>query len=805
MRAHHDRTRAETPPLMTRNLAPGSRTAGPRPALLAPLLALFALSAVASAQQPVGRSDAIWLPGERAVDSHVAFRGRFELAASAQVEFRLSGASWYEAMIDGEYIAEGPPRFAAGHPEYQVVHRELAAGTHLVTARAHDEGKATRILGDMPPFLFCQAFAGGAELPILWRCRRLVGFTSEVRRINPQLGWIEWCDTRLNPPHWRTIEFDDRGWSIPVSSGPKSNALVRARLAPVRRFLHPLFAAASGTLVERFGYERDDIAARFFLRALDGSKLPAQGAWRRYDLGRVRLGRPRLVLDLPAGAVVEIAGSEMLVEGRVTPWIPLSAGPSCNLDHYVARGGAQEFFPLTPKGLRYLEIHVLAPPETVKFLEEEFVERGYHGPPAGTFSCSDGLLERIWSAGIETHRACCEDALIDNPTRERGQWIGDVSTVGLEIGSVGWSDLRLYRRALVQAGQCARDDGLVAGMAPGAPIYLATYALQWVESCLRYYELSGDRSLLEEEFEVALANLAAFEPFSTEAGLESGAGWVFIDWGYKPEEGAIDPAYNLHYLAALRAMGRWCELLERTEQCSELRVREKYIEAVLHATLDPYVAQGAPGWQSLGYHASVLALSLGLVNEAQEADCVRAIQTHLLSCFPNHPDAPRLSAPGADNRLLITPYFAHYAFPPLIERGQMDFVLDQYRRCWGWLLADGRTTLPEVFDTRWSHCHQWSGAPTWQLSRYVLGLFPRFDLGADHFVLNLIPGSLPQAAGTIPLPGGGVIEVSWSREGSEISYRLTVPRTVWIHLPATGEAEGEIRKVDQELLLRLGA
>ena len=68
----------------------------------------------------------------------------------------------------------------------------------------------------------------------------------------------------------------------------------------------------------------------------------------------------------------------------------------------------------------------------------------------------------------------------------------------------------------------------------------------------------------------------------------------------------------------------------------------------------------------------------------------------------------------------------------------------------------GRTTWVEVFDTRWSHCHQWSGAPTWQLSRYVLGLDPRFDRAINSFDLILHPGSLQQANGRIPLPLGRV-------------------------------------------------
>jgi hypothetical protein len=102
--------------------------------------------------------------------------------------------------------------------------------------------------------------------------------------------------------------------------------------------------------------------------------------------------------------------------------------------------------------------------------------------------------------------------------------------------------------------------------------------------------------------------------------------------------------------------------------------------------------------------------------------------------------------------------------PALIARGEMDFVLDQYRKCWGWMLEDDRTTWVEVFDTRWSHCHQWAGCPTWQLTRYALGLTPRFDLGPNCFEWTLNPGSLSHASGRVPIPGktdGATIGVEW--------------------------------------------
>ena len=237
-------------------------------------------------------------------DTHVGFRASFSLPQGAEIEVRLLGASWFSAWLDGELLGDGPARFTLPYPEYQPHRVRLKAGPHALAVQVHHFGVPTRLLDNPPPFLWAAVFAGRQEIPLAWRCILLGGYKRTGRRINAQLGWSEFCDTR-QVPLWQIPGFDDSGWAAPVD--------VRVTLGPVRPLstatvlphvisLKPL---AHGTLTETFGYEDDNPQARFFLRDLKPKKLPAQGVWRRYDLGRVRLARPRLTLDLPAGAVVE--------------------------------------------------------------------------------------------------------------------------------------------------------------------------------------------------------------------------------------------------------------------------------------------------------------------------------------------------------------------------------------------------------------------------------------------------------------------------------------------------------------------
>lgn len=720
--------------------------------------------------------------GKALADTHLAFRGTFSLSETTELEMQLCGASWYVIWLDGNYFYEGPDRYSPMYPEYQSKKVKLPKGKHFLAVQVHYDGVDTRMLKAIQPFFYCRILHTNKEIPVFWKCKELEGYENQMFRISAQLGWVEWLDTRKIPKNWNKVDFDDTTWDSPVEVLREIGPLKKSKISEVKSLELFPESIAEGKFAEVYGYEKDNPSARFFLRDLKCEKLPPQGVWKRYDLGKVQLSRPKFILDLPEGAIVEFAYSEFLSHGRVAPWITLSLSDSYNLDHFVARGGKQEFFPLVPKGGRFVEIHIKAQPEKISFMEEKFIVRSYYDKQEGEFQSNDELLNRIWQTGIETYKSCAEDALVDNPTRERGQWLGDFGIVGLSIGSVGFSDVEICRRGLVQSAQCANSDGFVAGLSPGNEAFLSTFSAQWVHACMNYYRFTGDKSIIEDLYSYAQRNIAGFQLHLTKEGLSNDAGWPFVDWGYVPNEGSSDMSLNLHYFIALQEMVEWSKLLNKSEEAFKYETYKKEISSIISRY---FAGHSIPeyNWDTIGYHRTVLGMLTGFISKNQNKHGIEYIKQHILNCFPNNPDAPRLSDPDANNPQLITPYFAHYVFPLLIENGEMDFVLDQYRKSWGWALQDNRTTWLEVFDTRWSHCHQWSGCPTWQLSRYVLGLHPTFDKESNSFDFNFHTGHLTDAEGKVPLPDGNVISVKWVKIGNNIEYVLNTSVPVIIHIP----------------------
>ena len=102
------------------------------------------------------------------------------------------------------------------------------------------------------------------------------------------------------------------------------------------------------------------------------------------------------------------------------------------------------------------------------------------------------------------------------------------------------------------------------------------------------------------------------------------------------------------------------------------------------------------------------------------------VESSLRACFPIDKDAPRLS----DRRAL--PASTRPTSKRSASRGSCEprgVCARAVPACVGWALQQSPTWL-EVFDVRW-RLHSWGGCPTWQLSRFLLGLAP-FDVGSRH-------------------------------------------------------------------------
>lgn len=724
------------------------------------------------------------------VDTYVGFRGTFNLQEATEVDIRMSGASTYTVWIDGVEYLQGPDRYHPNYPEYQKRRLKLEKGTHVVAVQVHNAGIEVRYHKDIKPFLYFKIYDTQREVPVNWKADYLTGYISSGRRINGNLGWIEWCDLNLVQRDWHQPGYDDSKWQPVVLVKRELGQFSASRLDAVKNITIKPDLVAQGELAEIYGVFNDLPGSTFYTRDLDSRNYPAEGVWYRFDLGKVMLSRAKLKVDVPQGTIIEIGHSEYLLNGRVSPWIANSGSDTYNLHRFFARGGVQEICPVIPLGGRFVEVHIKAPGSKVRLLDYSFIQRAYWNSQQGSFASSDTLLNKIWQVGVETVHSCSDDALTDNPTRERGQWVGDYIPTGMRIVNAAYRDNSLIRRALVQAAQSAFEDGMIQAQSPGHASYIPSFSMTWTLGCLDFWKMTGDKSILNELHTFARRNMDSFEQFWTEDGLITPY-WNFIDWGYAPNTGPSDMALNIFYLEGLRAMSKWELALNDKVMSEKYSNKANQVEQTIAKYLNKYRSSKGYEYDSIGYNRTVLALHAGLFSKEHIRPAIEAIKKHILNCFPNNPEAPRLrtSNPDFSSNQLITPYFAGFAFPLFFENGEEQFAIDQFKSCWGWGLNQGLTTWMEVFDLRWSHSHYWSGTPTWLLTYYALGLQPVFNEKVNRFVLRLKPGKLAHAEGKFPLPSGNVVEVKWIKAGARIDYEINTKEPIELQVNQSGKTK----------------
>ena len=126
------------------------------------------------------------------------------------------------------------------------------------------------------------------------------------------------------------------------------------------------------------------------------------------------------------------------------------------------------------------------------------------------------------------------------------------------------------------------------------------------------------------------------------------------------------------------------------------------------------------------------------------------------------------------------------------EQGQDAAALDQIRRTWGYMVANGPGTMWETIgpfggaptDAHPSWDAGWSSGAAPALTEYVLGVAPTSP-GFKTFSVKPHAGDLSAAAGDVPTPFGS-IRVSWTKRGKALALAVTSPPgIVWSNRPKT--------------------
>ena len=386
---------------------------------------------------------------------------------------------------------------------------------------------------------------------------------------------------------------------------------------------------------------------------------------------------------------------------------------------------------------------------------------------AGSFRCSDELLNRIWETAAYTLELNCREFFLDGIKRDRWVWSGDAYQ-SYFVSRYLYRDSDPVRRTVVALrgnGDMKRHINTIVD-----------YTLYWIMSVYDYYETTGDLDFVTRMLPKVDDALRFCESALDGNGfiVPRGEDWAFVDWADVDKDGA-NVSEQFLYAAAMfsaakcyGAAGRDGADLRDSAEKMLRKIDEFFRDGEKGAYIDCFES----GRRHVTRHGNLFPLIYGLVSPERRDEILKNV-------LKNEAVPP-----------ITTPYFKFYELDAEARYGDLSRVTEEMRAYWGGMLADGATTFWEeyapdssreeqlaMYDLKFgkSLCHAWGASPVYLIGRYYLGVRPTspgyetFEVAPRTGGLDMIEGTVPVGKGTVRIRvADGIVEASCDVPGGTL-------------------------------------
>jgi len=543
-------------------------------------------------------------------------------------------------------------------------------------------------------------------------------------------------DARLEQPGWDRPGFDDSAWA-PVDVTESIPAKLQAHPGPPVRAI-----------------------AEFPPRAITE---PRPGVY-VLDLGQNFAGVCRLRMKGERGDVVQLRFAERLNPDGTLYTTNLRAARATDTYVFRGTGEVEEWTPrFTFHGFQYVEVTGLdAPPPPDAIVGLALTS---DTPRAGTFECSDPMLNQLASNILWTQRSNFIDVPTDCPQRdERLGWTGDAQTYIRTAAC--FSDVQpFFTKWLTDLADAQREDGQFPMVAPlkvaggdGGPGWAdAGTICPWA-----IWEVYGDRRLLERQYPSMVRSVDFCEKRSKDGVLPPDQFHCFGDWVSVGADTPKTVIYTAYYAHSVDLTARAARVLGREDDARRL---EALLQRIKDAFVATYVDEDGriEGNTQCDY---VLALAFDLLPDALTAKAaehlverIEAREWHLSTGFL-----------GTKDLMLV-----------LSKIGREDVAYrllhNETYPSWGFSIAHGATSI-------WERWNGWT--PEQGFMDPGMNSFAHYSFGAvGQWLFENVGGIAPLEPGyrsfeIAPRPDG---RLTWADVSYE-SVRGPI-RSHWLDDPAT--------------------
>jgi len=586
----------------------------------------------------------------------------------------------------------------------------------------------------------------------------------------------EHYDARLEQEGWDSPGFDDRSWNpanvVPSPGGKLASALHEP--GGISQIIKPLAV-----------YEpRPDTFV--------------------FDLGQNLAGWVRLKVEGPAGTEVVMQFAEQVYpDGMIDP---SSSRAALQTDRYILKGRGTEVFEprFTYHGFQYIEVTGYPGTPSLEAIEGRFVQNAV--APAGSFSCSNDLINRIHLSTVQSQRSNVQMGVPTDDTQrpERQGWGGDALMTAQEA-MLNVNIQRVYSKWFRDFRDQQSPDGSIGYIVPrpgGGRDLVWTSAfviMPWYQ-----YIHYGDRAVLEENYESILKymNYLAKQGYSDVQAKEIGNNPHFRDyipqphvpgylqqsqWGdhlslaesYKSWSGLPLSISTAIYYHDLKVMEKMANVLGKKGHAEKFRILGGEVRTAFN---DRFLNREEGYYDDRSQSAQTWPLLFGMVPEDLENKVMTTLVQDIVEKRDGHPSTGYMGT--------------KFMLDLLTEKGREDLVWNMALKTdfpsWAWSLRNGKTTITEKWTDGGSQNHVVLGAAIDPWFYNVLaGIKPDENFpGYKKFTIKpYIPDhDLDWVKARIHTLYGE-IGSAWEKQGNKLLFRVSVPpnTSATLHLPVTSQ------------------
>ena len=529
------------------------------------------------------------------------------------------------------------------------------------------------------------------------------------------------------------------------------------------QFLHRRVIGDGSHLVDNPGALMHDNNEMTLVRPADGGDVELL-----YDLGEQDCGYYCLDLIADAGVCVDFHGVEYMdKDGN-----PQQTRFNRNAMRYITKQGVNRFLSLRRRSGRYIFVTLRNMKRPVRIRKVELIESTYPVEYIGSFSCGDARLDRIWDISARTLKLCMEDTFTDCPLYEQTLWVGDARNESLFAYGV-FDAQDIGRRCIRLAAESLERYPIVGCQVPSSwDCLIPVWSFLWGLSVWDHYWYSGDEKFLRGTWKAVVRNLDGAEKLLDSRGLFSAPMWNMFDWTDIDEQHRTVLHNSMFLVGAIDAALKCAVVLgDQTRRKWLLRFRRRLCRAInglwdtdRNAYPDSIHSDGTAS-DSTCQHTSFLAILYDIVGKEHASHALKNVV-----------------APAANVVRVGSPFAIFYLFQMLEKVGQEDEIIKSIYNNYLPMLEEGATTVWETFPrpdrgegdflTR-SHCHAWSAAPVYFLSRIILGV-KQTRPGGKAFEISPRLNGLLRAGGSVATANGPLF-VRWEVRDKTLNVEFSVP------------------------------